>query len=377
MLWNLPSQTFAAGGYTTILLGQLPKQVFGRIPHVRRFIFDVTYTPTTTALPTVVGNNNLVNRLDFHDGRIMRWTAGFNSLRAHERISTGNIRVPDADTDTASGTARYYRRVLHMGPPNMAGGLSDFMLPTGVLDAGYLGFTFGALTDLASDCTACTGTIKVAVELELMDEIRIPPSYNFQVINANSATVPIPGRALYCSLSAFKTTAYGNWTAGDLANIRLDFGQGDVVPSIPAEVLQAAYHDDFARGDWTFNGDTYAASDDNAKQVNHASPTAIAAAQNDLAMFWWTRDKQKLTKLQLAESFATLYWSGAATAALVNVARILPQGPSVLTAYTNAALAAIKRSPAGSPKFKPLSKKDYTGPFREFFPVVQKVGKAA
>jgi hypothetical protein len=90
-------------------------------------------------------------------------------------------------------------------------------------------------------------------------------------------------------------------------------------------------------------------------------------------MVWWSRDKQKITKLQLAESFATLYWSGSATAALVNVGRILPQSPSVLTAYANAALQAIKRAPAKPPDYKTLSKRPYTGPYKEFMPVVVKV----
>jgi hypothetical protein len=377
MLWNLPTQTYTAGGYVTILLGQLPKQVFGRISHIRRFIFDVVLTPTFTAVPTTVGNNALVNRVDFHDGRIMRWAGGFNTMRAHERLCTGNIRVPDADTDPASTNSRYYRRVLHVGPPNMAGGLSDFQIPTGVVDSGYLALTFGALTDISSDTTACTATIKVAVELELMDEIRVPPAYVFQVIPANSATVPIPGRALYCSLSLFKSTAYGAWSAGDLANIRLDMGQGDVVPSIPAQLLTAAFNDDMARGDWTFGGEPSAANDDNNKQVNHASPTALAAGSQDLQMVWWSRQGQKLTKLQLAESFATLYWSGTATSALVNIGRILPQSPSVLSAYMNAALAGAKRSLAVAPQFKTVSKRPYDGPLKEFMPVVGKLAKAA
>jgi hypothetical protein len=110
--YQLPSVTYAASGSDTVQLKDLPKQLRGRIPHVKRFIFEVDFTPTHTTAQTTVGNNNLVTACDFWDGRVNRFVGGFNHLRVKEKLSAGKIRIADADTDTASGTARYFRRVL-------------------------------------------------------------------------------------------------------------------------------------------------------------------------------------------------------------------------------------------------------------------------
>lgn len=372
-LYQLPSTTYAASGRDNVPLRDLPVQRRGRIPHVTRFIFEVDYTPTTTALPTTAGNNMWVTAMDFWDGRVNRFVGGFNHMRAHERVNTGAIRIPDSDTDIASASARFFRRVLHVGPPQCAGGLGDFAIPTGALLSGELRLTMGALTDFAADCTAATGTCRTFADLEMLDEVRIPPAYQVQAYSANSSDFLIPGRALFCSLYAFDSGAFGAWTAGDLANIRLDLGLGEIVSTVPAAVLNVQMMDDFARGDiGSFMGEPRAAGDDNHKTVNRASPTALTGGASDLQAVLWMRPGKKLSKCEVAESNARIQWSGTQTSAVFMAARILPQSPSVVAAIATAALKAIGR-PQKDIRIKTLSKKPYSGPYMEFMPYAVKV----
>lgn len=372
-LYQLPSVTFAAGGNATTQLKDLPAFLRGRIPHVRRFIYEVDYTPTTTALPTTVGNNNLVNRCDFWDGRINRFIGGFNHLRMRERLSNGQVRVPDADTDIASGTARYFRRVLHVGPPNFINANSDFLIACAALAAGEIRWGFGALTDLAADCTAATGTVRPFADLTLLDEVRIPPACQFQFYSASGADVPLPGRALYVNVALLNSASFDAIAAGDFDTFRFDLGQGDIVPSIMAESLNAAYNDDYAVGDLEpIQGEPRGASDDNTKQVNHATPTAIVAQTADLQVVTWTPPRAKLTKLELAETSARLQWTGSQGTGVVLVDRILSQPASVIGSLAAQVCGALGKSPK-SIAVKSFSKKPYDGPYVEFMPYVVKV----
>lgn len=375
--YQLPSVTFSAGAGTTVQLKDAPKQLRGRLPHVQKIIFDVVYTPTTTALPTVIGNNNIFTQCDFWDGRINRFVGGFNHMRCKELLSASTERQPNSDTDIASGTARYFRRTLHVGPPHMAGGSdfngTDFAIYTGNLENGELRITMGALTSLAADCTAATGTIRVYLVGELLDEVRIPPAYQFQYYTAPSGDYPLPGKALYESVALLNSSSFDAITAGVFATIRLDFGQGEVVPSIPVTALTAAFQDDFAKGELLgVQGEPGAASDDNTKQVNHGTPTALVAQTAFLQPVWWSGPGRKLSKLEVAETSARLQWSGTGTNAIVLVGRIIPQPPSVLGQVMAQAVSAAKRSPKGM-TIKTLSKKPYTGPFVEFMPYTVKV----
>lgn len=377
MLFQMPSVTWSASSSDTSPTKDLPKAVRGRIPHVVRFVFETDFTPTYTTAPTTVGNNSLVTRCDFFDGKINRFEGGFNHLRAHERINNGRNRVADADTDLASTNARYFRRILHCGPPQMAGGLdyggTDFAIPTGVLVNGELRWGFGALTDLSADTTAATGSIKPFADIIVLDEIRIPPAYQFIRISANAADVPIPGESAYVSLSMLNSASFDAVSAGDFSDIQLDLGTGDVVPAAPAEMLQAAYHDDFRTGALEgFTGEIRGAGDDNVKMVNRGTPTALVAASADLQAVLWAKPGKKISKLDISETGARLRWNGSQTSAVILVGRILAQTPTVLGDLATSALASIKRENKGQ-KVKTLSKQTYRGPAGKYMPYTVKV----
>lgn len=373
-LVQLPSTSVVSGATSSIALKDLPVQRRGRVPHVRRFVFEVDFTPTTTALPTTVGNNRVFQACDFWDGNILRFVGGFNEMRAHERYNTGRVRIPDADTDLASGSARFLRRVLHVGPPQGLGGLSDFLIPTGMLQTGELRIRQGILTDYAADCTAITGTVRTFADLEILDEVRIPPAYTVTQHTPGSTDFPLTGRCLVIGIAMFDSSAFGAFTNGDVDAVKLDLGYGEVVQSVPAEVLAAAYTDDFAGGQVdSFVGEPRGANDDNHKQVNHGTPTAIAAGPADLQPIVWYRPGGKLTKQEVAETGMRLSITGTQTTNQVMLMRCLPQPPNVLAKLGTAAMSALGRPYKGGLRPKTVSKVDYRGPLAEFMPYVIKL----
>jgi hypothetical protein len=365
----LPSQTYSAGSRTTQTLRDLPKQYLGKLAHLVKFTFGASFTPTHTTAPSTVGNNNLITACDFWDGSFMRFQGGFNHLRFKEHLQTGRYRLPDADTDTASGTARYYRRVMHVGPPQFEGAPSDFAIPTGMLENGELRFTHGALTDLSADTTAASGTVRVVAWLLLLDEIRIPPAYQFINQSANAADINLAGRAMYTEIALLDSGSFGNWGNGELGNIRLDLGQGDVVPSVNHADLLAGFHDDFATGHHpgATNGAGEAASDDNAKIVNSGTPTALTGAGRELAPVLWSPPGSRIQKCYVAESVARLRWDGTQASAIVLIGRILPQPSSVIATAVGKAVGRLGLTP-GKPRIKTASKNEYKNDKAEFMP---------
>jgi hypothetical protein len=369
----LPTKTFTAGGQDVIPLRDLPKTLYGRICHLAAIVFTVTLTPTYTTAPTVIGTNNIVQSCDIYDGQMYRFNGGFNEMRLKEFLAVGRLRVPDPDADTASATARYFRRVWHVGPPQMAGGQdnagTDFVIPCAALTDGECRITYGALTDISADTTAATGTIAVTAVLSLLDEVRIPPAYQFYFQTLNAADVNLPGRAMYESLAMCDAATMSAITAGDFGNFTLDLGFGDVVPTVASATLGDAFADDRQGGHIpSLAGEPAAASDDNAKGVNAATPTALTTAGRIVQPILWTPNKGKITKLLKADGIARLRWSGTQTSGFLLIGRILEQPPAVSGAMAQKALNNLGRASKGT-KVKTLSKVDYKGPNGAFMPL--------
>jgi hypothetical protein len=372
-LYQLPSVTFTAGGNATVNLKDLPVARRGRIPHVKRFIIEADLTPTYTTAPTTVGNNAMVSRCDFWDGKINRLTGGFNLIRAHERMHTGMVRIPDPDTNIASTSTRFLRRVLHVGPPQGIVGINDFMIATGALQSAELRLVFGALTDISADTTVATGTIRVFADLEIADEVRVPPAYKVETVSMGQADQQIQGRSLLVAAWLHKNTSFGAFSSGDIGNVTLDLGLGPVIQAIRATALTAQYQDDFGAGELgTFVGDFRGATDSNGRAINHASTTAITTQPQDLQPLYWLKPRGKLSKQEVAETAMRLSWDGSATSAVLAIARILPQSPTVAASYAQNAFTAIGRR-MGPVRIKTASKRDYQGPRADFMPWSVKV----
>lgn len=372
--YTLPSQTYSAGQRTTNTLRDLPKTMLGRIAHLAKFIFAVTMTPTwTTAGPDVVGMNNIFTAANFWDGTYSRFQGGFNHMRMKDRLQTGKVRMADASTVTASASARFFRRVLHVGPPQFVNAPSDFYIPCGYLVNGELQYTHGQLTDLAGNgggtISACTGSVRVLAFLALLDEVRVPPAYQFQFVAANAQDVNLPGQAMYEGLAFVTGNSFTAWTAGQIGNVRVDLGQGDFVASVKAADLAASFADDFAAGTLDVpQGDPEGTADTNNVTVNRAAPTALTTPPNDLAPAMWSPQDSRITKLQLAQSTVRVRWDGSSTSAQILQSRILLQAQSQVTAFINKALGQLGVKNKGV-SYKTISKDKYEGPLIGYMPI--------
>lgn len=369
---KLKSLTFAAGGNESIPLKDIGKKLFGRLVHVIAFEFAVTLTPTHTTAPTTVGVNNVVNNLVFSDGTVNRFEGGFNHMRAKERLSIGRVRTPDADTDTASATARYFRRFLTVGPDNMANP-GDFSIPAGMLENGEISVKYGALTDISADCTAATCSIRVTAWCILKDELNIPPAYQFKANNATGSEATLQGRAAYETIAMLNSTSFDAISAGDFGAIGLDLGEGTVIPNIESEDIAAAYQYFHGVGEvgGLFMGEPEAASDDNHKIVNRGTPTALVGGPQDLQVVFFAGPRARLSKLLVSGSSAVLKWNGTQTTATVLSSRILAQEEAAVAAAIDKALGKMKHTGKFAPKT--ISKKPYTGPLVDFMPWQVKV----
>lgn len=366
--WNLPSKTIAAGQSDTIEGKLLPKMLFGMVMHLSKISATAEFAPTYTTAPTTVGNNNVYTRFDFFDGNINRFTGGWNHLRMFERLISGRNRTADADTDLASASTRVVRRTLHMGPPNYAGAPVDFAIPCGMLETAELRTQVGALTDISADTTVLTGTTRYVAGLVGLGKVRIPPVYERKYASLTGSDGQLQGRSAYDVVALLNSGSFDAISAGDFDSISLDLGQGYVVPAINARDLTSQYMDDKDVGDFnSIMGQPQGAGDDNAKMVNRASPTAIAAQTADLQPVLWTQRDQMLTKLNVAETSARIFWGGSQSTGIVLTGRFLPQSQAMVGAAIAKAFSKLPFKPS---KTRPstLSKKPYMGPFVEFMP---------
>lgn len=371
--WSLPSKTVVAGSTDTIEGKLLPKTLFGEICHHAQLNITVDFTPTYTTAPTFLGNNNVYTKFDFFDGSLNRFTGGLAALRNFERYAEGSNINADADQDLASASQRTIRRTMHTGPSNYAGSDSDFAIPCGMLDNAEWRLQCGALTDISTDTTVLTGTLRPTAGLVLLPaEVRIPPVYERKTSSATGADTQMQGRALYDSI--FLTDVdQSTIAAGDVAAINLDLGKGLIVPGINARDVLSMFLADKRRGDFSnIMGEPAAAGDDNIKQVNRASPTALVGAIADLQPVLWSPPGGMLTKRPIAESSARLYWGGTDTAMTVYTAKFLPQGKSAIGAAIAKAFSKLPFKPKTA-RVKTLSKRPYDGPYVEFMPWIVEV----
>lgn len=373
--YPLPTITITAGASGKINLRDLPLKLLEGVPHVTKFLVEVAATPTTTALPTTFGVNNAFTRFDFWDGRINRFTGGLNHVRAWEQISNGGkVRFADADTDTASGTARYFRRVLHVGPPNFEGFPGDFAIPCAMLATGEIRWTQGALTDWAADCTVIAGTIKVTAILDVRHEVNLPPAYVRETVDLNAKQTSLPGECLIESMFLLNSASFDAITAGDFADLTVSAGGDDIVRAVDAPTVSSWYIDEFAVGEIGYTmGEPEAASDDNHKVVNRGTPTATVGGAQYLQPVVFSPDRAMITKLPRAESNTRLKWNGSQSSGVLLFGRILPQPESVITTLGAQVLERLELRQSAM-KLKGLSGKDVHTPYAQFMPVTIKIG---
>ncbi|HEY0644688.1 MAG TPA: hypothetical protein VGD39_14775 [Nocardioides sp.] len=366
MTYKFPAWTYVAGGEAPALDWKPVPQTHGRFfTHVKKVTFTIRFTPTyaSTDSPTVVGMNNVIRRLTITDGEHVKFQGegGFNLLRTRERYSTGRNRVADADSNPASGTERVFRRTWHVGPPHLAGAPGDFLIPVGLMAGnGSMSATFATLAQLGVGSTgnpsAVTATIQAEAQLALLDHINLPPLYEYKTYSYTGKDLTIPGRCKLESIALLNSTDFDAWAAGDLGTVRLDLGTGGEVVALPAPHLTALYNDDFASGELgAISGEPGISGDDNAKQIDRSSPTAVAAAANDLQPLWWTNPHGRIGKQIVVPNALRITSDGSQATAHVAVGRILPRSMDLFGSM----IARLGLNPSKvTAKFDTLSKRD-------------------
>ncbi len=377
--YPLPSITTAVSGTATTTLRDLPKTLMGRIAHLAGVSFEVSFAVTSgltmsSLAPSPHEIQNVVTRLEISDGSMNRFVGSFQSLRFREMLENqGRNLTPDPDA-IATTEAAAFTRYWTPGPANFAGP-SDFVIPCGALENGEIRYGFGALTDIHANCTAAIATITPVAWIMLLDEVRIPPAYEWNQWVAGASDINLTGRALYAHLALANDTAFAAITALDFANTTVSVGTGDVVPNVHAAILGYAYFAQQKTGSLSFiTGDVRASTSDAAKNINAGTPTALEVAVKRVSPVLWTPPEAKITKMvALAESVCRVKWSGAnGSGTVVMGGRILEQSETVVAGLAAKALGRLGLRNGGI-KVKTLSKQPYTGPRPEFMPFSVKV----
>lgn len=372
-LFPLRAPTFAVGGTDVVPLDVLPTTLSdGLIAHLAGFVFDVSCNPTiSSGTATVYGQNNLVELVEFNDGLNLRSRASFNELRFREYLENGRLINPDPDAAATTENLQY-GRFLPVGPTNMIGSPSDFVLPCAALEGGSLQFNFAsALSRYSANTTALTVSVRVsALLVGFFNELRIPPLFEWNRIPAGQADVAVPGRALYTHLAMVDTLSTPGTaiTAGDFAAVGIDTGKG----SIRTQDVQAysrAFASTMKSGHTAgLYGEPRSTEDDNTKMVNSGTPTALTPASAVLQPLIWTPEDSRITKgAYEAGSQLRTIWTGTQTTAGILYGRIIEQSGPAEAAVAARALDRLKRQ-AISRECKTHSKEPYKGSREGYLP---------
>lgn len=363
----LRSLTFSAGGRDSIDLSVLPPTIQGRIAHVSKITFNVQVAPTFSAgTITPASVQNLVANLAVFDGVRQLFNGSFASLRAFEALEQGGLFAPEPDSLT-TGNTFFFERVFNAGP-RLFSAEEDFLMPAANFRGGRIDVSYAAaLTALGSGLTitACTATIQPVAWMVLQDEIRLPPFVErFEgVLNNNQ---PLTGEALYAFLGAARTSAFGAFTAGDVANATI-YAAGFTTAPVVANALTRAYQDSMRTGPITpVVGDPGSANDTGAKLPNG---TAIQTAASYVQPLIWSPTNTRITKLNYwAQPSLSVQWSGNASSLYALATRLLPRDAQRGQQYSALAEAALGvKVKAG--KIRTDSKAPYNGPRAPYMPL--------
>jgi len=344
----------------TINLKDLEQRIIdNRYAHLLGFMIELKLTPTFTTAPTLVGNHACISDIEFSDGQDVLFKGDGNALRMFERLENGGNRIGDVLAQTSTNP-RFMRKFLMLGPTSLDGNPTDFARPAAEFVNGYLKLTCSALTDISADTTVATLTADVAAIMAPYDELKFPAKYQRKV-DANTGTgMKITGEAAYAFLAAVKNSTYGSFVSNDFGRVTVRTGRNRVVANVDAEVLAAVYNGQFARGslDQVQGEPRDATYDVNARQVNQATPTALAAGTPDLQPVLWMPPSSRLSKLtaRVSEQLIVDYAGSLAATAFWLSGRFLPHQPDSVDQRARKVAATLDIS-GGKPTAKTLSKK--------------------
>lgn len=327
--------TLAAGRVKRIvnLKEKLPPMLRNKVPHLVGFIHELDIDPTFTTAPVVNGLTTALRSLVMtaEGGRTMVDVTGLD-LRAIEAYENcGNLVHPAPDLNSASTNNFLDCRSTDMGPGGYLGNPSDWAFPIALLDTGSIQLEAPQLTDLSADCTAGTVVQRTFAMLIALDSIRIPPKMELKTWNTGGSALELGERALYHSLLMCNDADHGAIAAGDFGAITVVDRRGPIYNGVHAAVLGRQFNSQCAPGQFgIIQGEPRAATDDNLKIVNGATPTALVSPAANYQAVLWSPPGSRINKVE-AEGPIRVSWAGSQATAFFIGRRSLPRGEQEVT----------------------------------------------
>lgn len=350
-----------------VQLKELEKKLYqeSEIANLIGLGLEVTVTPTFTTAPTVVGHNAALAKVELYDGADMLADVNGNDLRMFETLENGRTILGEAITQTSTNP-RFWSRFLAMGPPNLAGSPSDYMVCCAELAEGaYLRITPSVLTDISADTTAASMTVRVFAYLAPSgNELRIAPKYQ-RLTRANSGSgFNITDEALYAYIGAVKSqSTYAAFAANDFGKVIIrTTKRGRYVNNVDAELLARAFNTQWQPGsiDQVIGEQRDATYDVAPRIVNFASATALAAQSAALQPLIWTPRDARLSKLKARvdpnDTMTIEYSGGLGANGGFLFGRFMPHTADSIQRRVRKAAGVLGMS-AGQPQMKTLSKR--------------------
>lgn len=362
----LSALTFSANGRSTVDLSVIPATMGGRHVSLAQISFDVNATPTlSSGTATAEELNAAVRNISIKDSVRTHFDGSFRSMRLFEAYERGFLWAPEPD-GAATTEAVNFQRVFSFAPPMFAKP-SDFFLSAAALGQGSaIEVSFGALTDVDSNCTALSMTIQPVAWLVLSDDAKVAPQLE-RIERTVNKDVPLSGEALYAYLALCDSNAFAAITPGDFTNFTIS-SSGVQTKQVHSSALGRAYHDAMRAGSFSqVAGELRAATDDNAKV---AAGTAIAAASGIIQPVIWSSVGQQISKLcYAAQNELTIGWSGSQASGYGLITRIAKRTKDAEEQYI-----AVMSQKLGvrlrDPKIDTESKNPYaSGPRARYLPI--------
>jgi len=307
----------------------LPK-VRGGINHVFGFLIEQDLDPSFTTAPTQLGAALALYNLKVQaeKGHYMFDGSGadLRAIEAYER--GGPLLFPDGDLNGGTGTNFYSARYLSCtpgGPRGMSEGEEAFAIPAVLFDDAALQVQVGALTDVSADTTAATVVHRIYALCHGLDRVNIPPRVERKVWPCAGNERSLNDRARYLCAFMLNSTAHDAITAGDFSTFTADDRAGNFMAGVYATVLGRLYNAEKYQGQFgIIQGEPGAATDDNLKVVNGASPTAIASPTAAYQPLLWPVENQGIDNIEI-EGPLTFRWSGSQATGSLITTRLLPR----------------------------------------------------
>lgn len=370
----LPTATYSASGRSQVNTDAIPAEINGRPAHLARLDFEFVGTPTlSSGSLTSAETAKICSKITIKDGVRTLFDESLEALRVFEALENGSLLRPEHD-DIATATEVAFVRSWTPGPKSFLGGLVDFVLSPGAMDGTPIELNWNPLTTIDANLTALSLTVQVVAWMCVLDDVRIAPKLERKTQSGRSDETITGENDLYAFVGVSRP-AYASLAAGDLANIQVLNSEAEF-SQVHVTLLEKAYHEDMkVNGTSIIHGEPRSATDDNPKVIAGGG-TAFASASNLISPIIWSPLGSRISKLvhRAKGKGLRLKFSGSLNPALFHYTRITERSREDAGAYLELAAKALKIDVTDMVgDVATASKKAYSGPRKDFFPLKFKV----